>query len=142
MKYFFFSVGIFPPGIFLREMFSFEIGLQDIFFWNHPYGHTSIKSQMVGHSLGLRHEFLPHLKEDCVPSQKNVGEASYSIAGVAGVRKGRGGNLGARPRARNPLSVPFQTPGTQATGGPEKELGQTCVQSQSSREIRIRRNPS
>ena len=47
-------------------MFSFEIGLQDIFSWNNPYGHTSIKSQMDSHSLGLRHEFLPHVREDCV----------------------------------------------------------------------------
>ena len=35
-KIFFFNVGILPPGIFLREMFSFEIGLQDIFFLKSP----------------------------------------------------------------------------------------------------------
>ena len=45
-------------------------------------------------------------------------------------------NLGERPRSRNSLPVPFQTPATQATGGPEKVLGLTCVQSQISREIR------
>ena len=55
-------------------------------------------------------------------------------------KREREGKLRARPRARNPLPVPFQTPATQATSDPEKVLGLlglTCsVQSQSSREIR------
>ena len=36
-------------------------------------------------------------------------------------------NLGERPRSRNSLPVRFQTPATQATGGPEKVLSLTCV---------------
>ena len=66
----------FPPVISLREFFSFEISLQDIFFWSHPYGHTPpplpLKSQMVGHLLGLCQPFLPHVGADCVKSQKNI----------------------------------------------------------------------
>ena len=35
----FFSVGIFFARYFLARIFSLEISLQDIFFWNHPYPH-------------------------------------------------------------------------------------------------------
>ena len=91
---------------------------------------------MDSHSLGLRHEFLPHVREDCVTSQKNVGEDNYSIACVADLRKGRGRKYGRETTRPESPSCSL------STGGPEKELGQTCVQSQSSREIRIRRDPS
>ena len=67
----------------------------------------------------------------------------FFIECVAGVRKGRGRKFGRETallsrfsRSRNSLPVRFQTPATQATGGPEKVLGLTCVQSQSSLEIR------
>ena len=70
-------------------------------------------------------------------------EASYSLVCVAGVRKGRGRKFGRETvrlsrvsRGWNPLPVPFQTPATQATGGREKVLGQTCVRRKSGCEIR------
>ena len=69
-------------------------------------------------------------------SQKNVGEDSYSIACVAGLRKGRGKKFGLETTRPESPSCSL------SSGGPKKELGQTCVQSQSSREIRIRRDPS
>ena len=63
-------------------------------------------------------------------SQKNVGEDNYSIACVADLRKGRGRKYGRETTRPESPSCSL------STGGPEKELGQTCVQSQSSREIR------
>ena len=132
MEDFFFSVGILPPGIFLREMFSFEIGLQDIFFVKSPI-RSYLHQKSIGRSL-IRAS--SRVGEDCVTSQKNVRKVSYSLAGVAGVRKGRGRKFG-RETTRPESPSCFLS-----TGGPEKELGQTCVQSQSSHEIRIRCNSS
>ena len=70
-------------------------------------------------------------------------EASYRIACVAGVRKGRGRKFGRETvhlsrvsSGRKPPPVPFQTPDKQATAGREKVLGLACVQSKSSCEIR------
>ena len=97
--------------------------------------------EIVGHLLGLRHAFLPYVGEDCVTSQKNVcvgGQPQHSLRGRRS--KGKVKESCARPPPRNALPVPFQTPATQATSGPEGVLGllglTCCVQSKSSRKIR------
>ena len=141
-KRFFFSVGIFSASYFLARIF---------FLWNQSAGYFFLKSPIRSYPpppskvkwsvtyQGFVKRSFPTLGQIAWRAKRTSAcarEASFSIAWLAGVRKGREGNLGARPRARNPLPVPFQTPATQATGGPEKVLGLTCVQSQSSLEIR------
>ena len=92
------------------------MSLWDTFFLKSPisYPPLPLKSQMVG-PLGLLRE-LRGRGGNCVTSRKNVclgrrlaiaTNTANAIACVAGVRKGREGNLGATPRARNLLSVPF-----------------------------------
>ena len=69
-KDFFLSVGVFPQGISLQELFSFEISLWDIFLSEITIPSTPQKSN--GRSL----------KEDWVTSRNNVCD-SLSCVGAA-----------------------------------------------------------